>query len=493
MRLQKKTELFIVTSFEDQERHQAALHLRAPKPRTRARIYEVSGRPVQLESLLFGLDNAGFSFQSLPRELLGLADNQKNIPPQLTSYMQNKHRWLNILSFVLGVATLAGCVSKPVDVPVKEVIRKPFGHTADGTPVDLYILRNTTGAQGESRSHGKAALSGSSYGLGHPCAEAAISTYGGIVVWLKVPDREGKMGDVVLGYDNLAGYIKESPYFGAMIGRYGNRIAKGKFSLDGVQYTLATNNGPNALHGGLKGFDKRVWKATILNSPAGSSLQLRYTSKDGEEGYPGNLSVTAVYTLTDDNALMLEYTATTDKDTVLNLTQHSYFNLAGKGTILNNEVMIPADKFTPVDSTLIPTGELKPVEGTPFDFRKPTAIGARINQDDEQLKFGGGYDHNWVINKEMGKLTLMARVYEPTTGRVLEVLSTEPGLQFYTGNFLDGKLTGKGGRAYQFRDAFCMEPQHYPDSPNQPNFPTVVLKPGHTYHNTIIFRFSVQP
>jgi aldose 1-epimerase len=407
--------------------------------------------------------------------------------------MRNKHHWQAVLCFGLGVATLAGCVSKPADVPLREVIREPFGHAPDGTPVDLFVLRNTTGSRVKADTEGKVAVDGRTYGPGRPCAEAAICNYGGIVAWLKVPDRNGKMGDVVLGYDDLAGYIKESPYFGAMIGRYGNRIAKGKFTLDGIQYTLATNNGPNALHGGIKGFDKVVWKATVLESPNGQSLRLRYTSKDGEEGYPGNLAVTAVYTLMDDNALMLDYTATTDKDTVVNLTQHSYFNLAGRGTILNHEVMIPADRFTPVDSTLIPTGELRPVDGTPFDFRKPTAIGARINQDDEQLKFGGGYDHNWVINKDMGQLTVMARVYEPTTGRVLEVLSTEPGLQFYTGNFLDGKITGKGGWAYQFRDAFCMEPQHFPDSPNQPNFPSVVLKPGQVYHNTIIFRFSVQP
>ena len=382
--------------------------------------------------------------------------------------MQDKHQWLKILSVGLGLAVLAGCVTKPADATGKQIIRKPFGQTADGTPVDLYILKK-------------------------PHAEVAICTYGGIVVWLKVPDRNGRMGDVVLGYDELAGYLKESPYFGALIGRYGNRIAKGKFTLDGKEYTLAVNNGPNALHGGLKGFDKVVWQASILTSPAGPSLQLRYTSKDGEEGYPGKLMVTAVYTLMDDNALKLEYTATTDKDTVANLTHHSYFNLAGKGDILNHEVMIPADKFTPVDSTLIPTGELQPVTGTPFDFRAPTAIGARISQDDQQLKFGGGYDHNWVINKEMGQLTVMARVYEPTTGRVMEVLSTEPGLQFYSGNFLDGKITGKGGWTYQFRNGFCMEPQHYPDSPNQPNFPSVVLKPGQVYHNIIIYRFSVQP
>jgi aldose 1-epimerase len=367
------------------------------------------------------------------------------------------------------VAALVGCTN-PAQAPVRkgQFSQRPFGTTKDGIAVNLYTLRNTKGA------------------------EVSICNYGGLVISLKVPDRNGQVGDVVLGYDNLADYIKDTPYFGAMVGRYGNRIAKGKFTLDGKEYTLAINNGPNALHGGLKGFDKVVWEPRILARPEGPSLELRYTSKDGEEGYPGNLSVTAVYTLMGDNALKLEYTATTDKDTVLNLTQHSYFNLAGKGDILNHQVMIPADKFTPVDSTLIPTGELRPVTGTPFDFRTPTAIGARIGQENEQLKFGGGYDHNWVINKPMGKLGLMARVYEPTSGRVLEVLSTEPGLQFYTGNFLDGKLTGKGGWVYQFRDGFCMEPQHYPDSPNQPKFPSVVLKPGQVYQNTIIYKFSVQ-
>ena len=383
--------------------------------------------------------------------------------------MQTNHQWLKILTVSLGAAALVGCTEvKTAPQQRGKITVKPFGQTKEGTAVNLYTLRNGKGA------------------------EAGICNYGGLVISLKVPDRNGQAGDVVLGYDNLADYIKDTPYFGAMVGRYGNRIAKGKFTLDGKEYTLAINNGPNALHGGLKGFDKVVWEPRILARPEGPSLELRYTSKDGEEGYPGNLSVTAVYTLTDDNALKLEYTATTDKDTVLNLTQHSYFNLAGKGDILNHQVMIPADKFTPVDSTLIPTGELKPVEGTPFDFRTPTAIGARIGQEDEQLKFGGGYDHNWVINKPMGQLGRLARVYEPTTGRVLEVFSTEPGLQFYTGNFLDGKLTGKGGWAYQFRNGFCMEPQHYPDSPNQPNFPSVVLKPGQVYKNTIIFKFSVQ-
>jgi aldose 1-epimerase len=277
-----------------------------------------------------------------------------------------------------------------------------------------------------------------------------------------------------------------------MVGRYGNRIAGAKFTLNGKEYKLAANNGPNSLHGGLKGFDKVVWQGKSLATPEGPALELTYLSKDGEEGFPGNLSVTAVYTLTDDNGLKLQYTATTDKETIVNLTQHSYFNLAGKGDVLNHEVMINADKLTPTDKNLIPTGELRPVKGTPFDFRKPTAIGARIGQDDEQLKFGGGYDQNFVIDKSPRKLGLMARVHEPTTGRVLEVLSTEPGLQFYTGNHLSGKIAGKGGWAYKARNAFCMEPQHFPDSPNHPEFPSVVLRPGQEYHNTIIYRFSVR-
>jgi aldose 1-epimerase len=322
--------------------------------------------------------------------------------------------------------------------------------------------------------------------------EARICNYGGIVLSLQAPDKNGRFADVVLGYDTLAEYEKETPYFGCLVGRYGNRIAKGKFKLNGREYSLAINDKPNTLHGGLKGFDKVVWNARPFTSDLGPALELRYRSKDGEEGYPGNLDVTAVYTLTKDNGLRLDYTATTDQDTVVNLTQHSYFNLAGQGDILNHVVYLNADRFTPVDSTLIPTGELRPVKGTPFDFNTPTAIGARVNQTDEQLKFGKGYDHNWVINKPMKQLGLMARVTEPTTGRVLEVLSTEPGLQFYCGNFLDGTLKGKGGWLYQFRNGFCMEPQHYPDSPNQPNFPSVVLKPGQTYQNTIIYRFSAQ-
>jgi aldose 1-epimerase len=307
-----------------------------------------------------------------------------------------------------------------------------------------------------------------------------------------VPDKNGNFGDVVLGYDKLDDYVKNNPFFGALVGRYGNRIAKGKFTLDGHEYTLALNNAPNNLHGGPVGFDKRVWKAATLLTADGPALQLNYLSKDGEEGFPGNLKVTATYTLTADNGLLLNYTATTDKATLCNLTQHSYFNLAGKGDVLNYLVYINADKFTPVDKTLIPTGELKPVEGTPFDFRKPTAIGARINAADEQIKFGNGYDHNWVINKPPGKLGLVARVTDPATGRVMEVLSTEPGVQFYTGNYLDN-ITGKGGWVYQKRNGLCFEPQHYPDSPNHPQFPSAELKPGQTYQNTILYRFLVQP
>ena len=379
--------------------------------------------------------------------------------------MQKSYPWFKSLVVSLGVAGIVGCASAPKGA--SPITHEPFGQTKEGVPVEIYTLRNAKGA------------------------EARICTYGGIVVSLTMPDREGHYGDVVLGYDNLNGYLEKSPYFGALIGRYGNRIGKAKFTLDGQQYTLSTNDGPNMLHGGFKGFDKVVWEAKPLASREGPGVRLHYLSKDGEEGFPGNLDVTADYTLTEGNELRVEFSAYTDKDTVVNLTHHSYFNLAGKGDILNHTVMIDADKFTPVDSTLIPTGELRPVDATPFDFRIPTTIGARIGQDDEQLKFGKGYDHNWVINKPLNKYGLMARVTEPTTGRVLEVLSTEPGLQFYSGNFLDGTITGKGGRVYQFRNGFCMEPQHYPDSPNKPGFPAVVLKPGETFHNIIIYKFSV--
>jgi aldose 1-epimerase len=353
--------------------------------------------------------------------------------------------------------------------PSRSIVSASFGQMPDGTRVQLYTLRNSRGM------------------------EARIATYGGILTRLTAPDRNGKYADVVLGYDELAAYLKGSPYFGALIGRYGNRIAKGRFTLAGKEYTLAVNNGPNALHGGLRGFDKVVWKVEKAEvTPQGPQLTLSYLSKDGEEGYPGNLSVKAVYTLADDNALELDYTATTDRATVVNLTQHSYFNLRGRGDILNHVVQIHASKFTPVDATLIPTGELRAVAGTPFDFRQPTAIGARVNETDEQLQFGKGYDHNWVIDKPARQLGVLATVQEPETGRVLEVLSTEPGLQFYSGNFLDGSNIGKGGWVYQKRNGFCMEPQHFPDSPNHPQFPTTVLQPGQTYKNSISYRFTAK-
>ncbi len=354
-------------------------------------------------------------------------------------------------------------------MPAKSTITsEPFGHTPAGAAVQLYTLRNRHGMQ------------------------ARIMTYGGIIVSLTAPDREGHYADVVLGYDSLADYLKgNSAYFGAMIGRYGNRIAHGRFELDGVTYKLATNNGPNALHGGLVGFDKVVWKvAKAAVGAHGPELELTYLSRDGEEGYPGNLKVKATYTLMEDDSLRLEYEAVTDKDTVVNLTQHSYFNLRGHGDILGHVLQIPASRFTPVDDTLIPTGELRSVAGTPFDFRQPTAIGARINTPDEQLTNGKGYDHNWVLDKAPGALTIVASVYERETGRVLEVFSTEPAVQFYSGNFLDGTSVGKGGWAYARHDGLALEPQHYPDSPNHADFPSVVLKPGQTYRNTIMYKFS---
>ncbi len=312
-----------------------------------------------------------------------------------------------------------------------------------------------------------------------------------------MPDRNGNLGDIALGYDSLEGYLEATPYFGAIIGRYGNRIGEGQFTLDGETYQLATNDGPNHLHGGVQGFDKVVWDAKPVEAADGVALEFTYISPDGEEGYPGALDAKVTYTLTNDNRLIFDYEATTDAPTPVNLTQHTYFNLAGHGggDILGHEVMINADTFTPVSQTLIPTGELRPVEGTPFDFRTPTAIGERIDADNEQIRFGPGYDHNFVLNDDAASVdapVLAARVYEPNSGRVMEVLTTEPGLQFYSGNFLDGSITGKDGVTYERRSGFCMETQHFPDSPNKPDFPSTILRPGELYKTRTVYAFSVQ-
>jgi aldose 1-epimerase len=379
-------------------------------------------------------------------------------------------RTVPVILLTLLAITWAGSIAAHGQSKMKQ---QSFGKTDDGQAIDLYTLSNKKGM------------------------EVAITTYGGAVVSLKVPDRKGNAGDVVLGYENLAGYETDKAYFGAIIGRYGNRIAHGKFTLAGKEYTLPKNDGDNTLHGGTKGFNKRVWTARDVSNAAGQALELTYLSKDGEEGFPGNLSVKVTYTLpANRNELKIGYSATTDKETVVNLTNHSYFNLAGQGNgdILQHEVTILAARFTPVDSTLIPTGELRPVQGTPFDFRKATAIGARIDEDDQQLKFGKGYDHNWVLDKGLTPAPrLAARAYDPQSGRVLEVLTTEPGVQFYTGNFLDGTVTGKEGKVYKHRYAFCLETQHFPDSPNHPAFPSTVLKPGQHYTSTTIYRFSSRP
>ena len=325
-----------------------------------------------------------------------------------------------------------------------------------------------------------------------------VSDYGAIIVSLTAPDRSGKFADIVLGYDKLADYLKATPYFGAVVGRYGNRIAAGKFTLGGEAHMLATNNDPGGipchLHGGNTGFDKVLWDAEPAKGDDAAGVRFHYRSKDGEEGYPGNLDVNMTYWLTDDNELRIEYEAKTDKATPINVTHHSYFNLAGhdSGTILNHELMINAEKYTPVNKGLIPTGELAPVAGTPFDFRKPKPIGRDVNADSEQIKFGGGYDHNFVLEDRDGSLKLAVRVIEPSSGRVMEVLTTEPGMQFYCGNFLDGSNIGKGAHAYEHRTGFCLEAQHYPDSPNQPNFPSTILKPGEKYGQTTVYRFSTK-
>ncbi len=344
-----------------------------------------------------------------------------------------------------------------------------FGRTPDGREVEVYTLTNRRKS------------------------EARITNYGGALVSLKVPDRAGRLADVVLGFDDVGGYLAGNFYVGTVVGRYANRIANGRFTLNGVEYRLATNNGPNHLHGGVRGFDKVVWAARPLRVRGGSALELTYVSPDGEEGYPGTLRARVVYTLTDADELRIDYSATTDKDTVVNLTNHSYFNLAGEGSgdILGHRLTVYADRFLPTDANAIPTGELRPVRGTPFDFTRPAAVGARINADDEQLRFGAGYDHTFVVRGRAGTLRRAALAREPTTGRVLEVWTTEPGVQLYTGNYLDTG-PGKSGKPYGRRTGFCLETQHYPDSPNKPAFPSVVLRRGGRYRTTTVYKFSAR-
>jgi len=371
---------------------------------------------------------------------------------------------------VLAVATLlAGCQRHEPPMEPPTVQRSLFGELPDGREVYAYTLDNGRGVKVEA------------------------ITYGGIIVSLDTPDRRGRRSDIVLGYDDLSGYLKETPYFGAIIGRYGNRIANARFTLDGRTYQLAANNGPNHLHGGAVGFDKVLWSATPFSRVDSVGVVFRYTSPDGEEGYPGNLAATVTYTLTTEGSLVFDDEATTDKPTPVNLTQHSYFNLAGDGArdVLDQVLTIYADSFTPVDSTLIPTGAIEPVAGTPFDFRTPTAIGARIGAADQQLEYAGGYDHNYVLDRRGPGLVHAAHVYDPDTGRTLDVYTTEPGLQFYSGNFLDGSLVGKSGHVYEHRYGFCLEAQHYPDSPNEPGFPSTILRPGEEYRSRTVLKFGV--
>ena len=375
------------------------------------------------------------------------------------------HSWPFIV-FALLVSLTLGSFAEGSPSMKKEA----FGKTPQGQPVELYTFSNAHGV------------------------EVRAITFGGIIVSLRVPDKSGHLDDVVLGFDSLQGYLENPAYFGAIIGRYGNRIAGAKFTLEGKTYSLPANNGPNTLHGGNHGFNKVVWKAEPFQNAQGVGLIFTYSSKDGEEGFPGNLNTKVTYTLTDKDELIFDYEATTDKATPVNLTQHSYFNLAGegRGDILGHHLMLNADRFTPVDNTLIPVGELRPVKNTPFDFTQPTAIGARINQKDEQLERGHGYDHNLVLRRTGNGSELAARVHEPESGRVMEVYTTEPGVQFYSGNFLDGTLTGKNGHVYKLRYGFCLETQHFPDSPNQPSFPSTILQPGKTYTTRTMYKFSVE-
>jgi aldose 1-epimerase len=376
--------------------------------------------------------------------------------------------------FLLVLFVSAALAQSASSATAKIQVRKEaFGKTGDGRPVDLYTLSNSKGM------------------------EVRAMTYGGIIVSIRVPDKNGKIADVVLGHDDLDGYLVNPPYFGAIVGRYANRIANGTFTLDGVKYTLPKNDGPNTLHGGLIGFNKVIWQGEEFKNAKGAGVSFTYLSKDGEEGFPGNLKLKVTYTLTNENQLIVDYEATTDKATPLNISQHSYFDLAGEGSgdILGHELMLNADHFTPVDKLLIPTGEIRAVAGTPLDFTKSTAIGARIDQDYEQLVVGRGYDHNFVINRkgdDKNSLTLAARAYEPNSGRVLEVSTTEPAVQFYSGNFLDGTITGKQGHVYKKRNGFCLETQHFPDSPNHPSFPSTIVQPGKSFHSQTIFKFSTQ-
>lgn len=358
-------------------------------------------------------------------------------------------------------------------LPENRVKTESFGKNADGKEAKIFTLANMKGG------------------------EARITEYGAIVVSLKMPDRSGKSDDIVLGMNSLDEYTNDSyqkanPYFGAIAGRYANRIAKGQFALDGKKYQLTTNNGANHLHGGKAGFDKVFWTGREVPATSGSAVEFTYQSKDGEEGYPGNLTAKVVYTLTDDNELKIDYTATTDKETLVNLTHHSYFNLAGRGDILKHKLQINADRFTPINNELIPLGELKSVENTPFDFRQPKEIGKDIESIDEQIKNGKGYDHNFVLNGASGTMRSAAIVTEETSGRVIEVSTTEPGIQLYTGNFLDGSLKGKNCATYNFRSGFCLETQHHPDSPNHADYPSTVLKPSETYKTSTVYKFSAK-
>lgn len=349
-----------------------------------------------------------------------------------------------------------------------KITKEVFGKTADGRQIDLYTLTNDNGI------------------------EVQITNYGGIIVTLRTPDREGELGDIMLGFDQAENYVTRNPFFGCLVGRYGNRIAQGRFTLDGQEYQLAVNAGGNHLHGGRRGFDKAVWEAEMIKQADLVGLKLHYVSPDGEENYPGTLDTTVHYTLNSRNELQIEYMATTDRPTILNLTNHSYFNLSGEGsgTILGHKLTLNADRFTPVDEMLIPTGELRSVDGTPLDFRQSTTIGDRIDADDEQLRYGKGYDHNWVLNHAPGEMAWAARVYDPVTGRVMEVDTDEPGIQFYAGNMMPPQMPGKKGKTYLRRGGLCLETQHFPDSPNHPNFPSTVLRPGETYHSRTIFRFK---